>query len=168
MAGGGLSRRPRHRPRPPRRPRRPSTRYRGAPAHRGAAHALLPSEFADAQWTSIVERLDGDLASGKRLRAVKLANGDEPDFIFRPEDPMTESGLLYLPVRELAARIRSRRLSPVALTELSLSRLETLGPKLNAVVTVMRESALREAHAAEAEIARAVVCAARCTASRTA
>jgi aspartyl-tRNA(Asn)/glutamyl-tRNA(Gln) amidotransferase subunit A len=67
---------------------------------------------------------------------------------------MLDSGTLYLPVRELAARIKARTLSPVALTELALSRLETLGPKLNAVVTVMRESALREARAAEAEIAR--------------
>ncbi|MEY4374614.1 MAG: hypothetical protein RL760_781, partial [Candidatus Eisenbacteria bacterium] len=67
---------------------------------------------------------------------------------------MLDSGTLYLPVRELAARIKARTLSPVALTELALSRLETLGPRLNAVVTVMRESALREARAAEAEIAR--------------
>ncbi len=67
---------------------------------------------------------------------------------------MLDSGTLYLPVRELAARIKARTLSPVALTELALSRLETLGPKLNAVVTVMRASALAEARAAEAEIAR--------------
>ena len=67
---------------------------------------------------------------------------------------MLDSGTLYLPVRELASRIKARTLSPVALTELALSRLETLGPTLNAVVTVMRTSALAEARAAEAEIAR--------------
>jgi len=70
---------------------------------------------------------------------------------------MLDSGTLYLPVRELARRIKARTLSPVALTELALSRLETLGPRLNAVVTVMRDSALAEARAAEAEIARGKV-----------
>lgn len=67
---------------------------------------------------------------------------------------MLDSGTLYLPVRELARRIKARTLSPVALTELALSRLETLGPQLNAVVTVMRASAIADARAAEAEIAR--------------
>ena len=63
-----------------------------APEHTGPEARLLtevlrtryPDRFTDAQWTSIVGDFDGDLASGKRLRAVKLANGDEPDFIFRP------------------------------------------------------------------------------------
>jgi aspartyl-tRNA(Asn)/glutamyl-tRNA(Gln) amidotransferase subunit A len=41
----------------------------------------------------------------------------------------------------------------VALTEEFLERLETLGPRYNAVVTVTRERALREARLAEAEIA---------------
>ena len=67
---------------------------------------------------------------------------------------MPDSDLMYLPLRELAARVKSRAVSPVKLTEICLSRLETLGPKLNAVVTVMRDSALREARAAEADIAK--------------
>lgn len=67
---------------------------------------------------------------------------------------MADSDLMYLPVRELSARVRSRELSPVKLAEVCLDRLEKLGPKLNAVVTLMRDSALREARAAEAEIRR--------------
>jgi aspartyl-tRNA(Asn)/glutamyl-tRNA(Gln) amidotransferase subunit A len=43
----------------------------------------------------------------------------------------------------------------VALTELFLSRLERIGPSLNAVVTLMRDSATAEARAAEREIAAA-------------
>ena len=65
---------------------------------------------------------------------------------------MSDSDLLFLPLRQLGAKLRSREVSPVALAEASLSRLETLGPKYNAVVTVMRESAIAEAKAAEAEI----------------
>lgn len=67
---------------------------------------------------------------------------------------MADSDLMYLPLRELAARVKSRSVSPVKLTEIALDRLERLGPKLNAVVTVMRDSALREARAAEADIAK--------------
>jgi aspartyl-tRNA(Asn)/glutamyl-tRNA(Gln) amidotransferase subunit A len=60
--------------------------------------------------------------------------------------------ILYASVRELAAQIRAKRLSPVALTEAHLDRLDKLGPKLGAVVTVTRELALKEAGDAEREI----------------
>jgi aspartyl-tRNA(Asn)/glutamyl-tRNA(Gln) amidotransferase subunit A len=61
---------------------------------------------------------------------------------------------LYAPVSELAAQIRARRLSPVELAEAYLQRLETVGKRLNAVAHVMRDTALREARQAEAEIKR--------------
>jgi aspartyl-tRNA(Asn)/glutamyl-tRNA(Gln) amidotransferase subunit A len=60
---------------------------------------------------------------------------------------------VFRPLRELAAAIREQRLSPVALAETFLERLERLGPRYNAVVTVTRERALREARRAEGEIA---------------
>ena len=56
-------------------------------------------------------------------------------------------------VAEAAFLVRSRQLSPVALTEASLARLETTGKSLNAVATLTRERALEEARAAELEIA---------------
>jgi aspartyl-tRNA(Asn)/glutamyl-tRNA(Gln) amidotransferase subunit A len=59
---------------------------------------------------------------------------------------------LYASVRELGAQIRAKRLSPVALTEVYLERIDKLGDKLGAVVTVTRELALQEAKAAEREI----------------
>lgn len=65
---------------------------------------------------------------------------------------MTDDLLLFRPLADLARQIKAGTLSPVALTELSLHRLETRGPRLNAVVTVMREAALRDARAAESEI----------------
>ena len=66
---------------------------------------------------------------------------------------MLNEGFFFLPVRELGTRIRRRQLSPVALAEGFLDRLERIGPRFNAVVTVMRDSALAEARAAEREIA---------------
>src|SRR5881296_1096460 len=65
---------------------------------------------------------------------------------------MLDPGTFFLPVRELGARIRDRRLSPVELTGACLDRLERLGGRYHAVVTLMRASALREARAAEQEI----------------
>jgi aspartyl-tRNA(Asn)/glutamyl-tRNA(Gln) amidotransferase subunit A len=59
---------------------------------------------------------------------------------------------LFASVRDLATEIRARRLSPVALTEAYLERLEKIGPKLGAVVTVTRDRALAEAKVADDEI----------------
>lgn len=59
----------------------------------------------------------------------------------------------FLPVRRLALLVRSRTVSPVTLAETFLERLETLGPKYNAVVTVTRERAMEQARRAEREIA---------------
>jgi aspartyl-tRNA(Asn)/glutamyl-tRNA(Gln) amidotransferase subunit A len=61
--------------------------------------------------------------------------------------------VLFGTVRELSEAIRARRLSPVELAEACLERLEQLGPRLGAVVTITRERALREARAAEQAIA---------------
>jgi aspartyl-tRNA(Asn)/glutamyl-tRNA(Gln) amidotransferase subunit A len=55
-------------------------------------------------------------------------------------------------IRELGADIRAGRVSPVALAEEALHRLDTVGRKLNAVVTLTRERALKQAHRAEEEL----------------
>jgi aspartyl-tRNA(Asn)/glutamyl-tRNA(Gln) amidotransferase subunit A len=60
---------------------------------------------------------------------------------------------VFLPVRELAEAVRARQVSPVALAEAFLDRLERLGRRYNAVVTVTRERALAQARRAESEIA---------------
>lgn len=65
---------------------------------------------------------------------------------------MNDADLMFLPVRALGAKLRAREVTAVALAEASLSRLETLGPKYNAVVTLMKDSALAEAKRADAEL----------------
>jgi aspartyl-tRNA(Asn)/glutamyl-tRNA(Gln) amidotransferase subunit A len=59
---------------------------------------------------------------------------------------------IALPLREIAQHLRTGGLSPVALAEASLDRLERHGPALNCVVTLTRERALAEARRAEAEL----------------
>jgi aspartyl-tRNA(Asn)/glutamyl-tRNA(Gln) amidotransferase subunit A len=60
---------------------------------------------------------------------------------------------VFQTIQQLSERVRARVISPVALAETFLERLETLGPTYNAVVTVTRERALAEARRAEREIA---------------
>ena len=56
-------------------------------------------------------------------------------------------------IRELGADIRAGRVSPVALAESCLQRLDTIGRKLNAVATLTRGRALEQAARAERELA---------------
>lgn len=66
---------------------------------------------------------------------------------------MIDESVLYLPVRHLAERIRTRQLSPVELAESYLARSEQWNPRLNAYVTLTRQPAMEQARAAEKEIA---------------
>jgi aspartyl-tRNA(Asn)/glutamyl-tRNA(Gln) amidotransferase subunit A len=67
---------------------------------------------------------------------------------------MLPDEIFFSPIDELAAQIRARRVSPVELAAGYLERLETVGKRLGAVATVMRESGMREAREAESEIKR--------------
>jgi aspartyl-tRNA(Asn)/glutamyl-tRNA(Gln) amidotransferase subunit A len=63
-----------------------------------------------------------------------------------------DTNLFFMPARKLAERIQAGKLTSVDLTAGYLDRLERFGPRLNAVVTVMREAAMAEARAADKEI----------------
>jgi len=59
--------------------------------------------------------------------------------------------LSKLSLAEASARIRSRSVSPVQLTEACLARIETYNPKLNAFITVLRSQAIAQALELEME-----------------
>ncbi|MCC7487122.1 MAG: amidase [Burkholderiales bacterium] len=63
------------------------------------------------------------------------------------------SDLHFLTIAEAAGLIRSRKLSPVELTQAWLRRIESLDDQINAFITVTGELALEQARRAEAEIA---------------
>jgi aspartyl-tRNA(Asn)/glutamyl-tRNA(Gln) amidotransferase subunit A len=65
---------------------------------------------------------------------------------------MSDTGLAFASIGEVGKLFRSRKLSPVELTKLMLSRIERLNPKLNAYITVTAELALAQARKAEAEL----------------
>lgn len=66
---------------------------------------------------------------------------------------MGAEGLTCLSIAEAGAEIRRRALSPVELVRAHLARIERLDPSLGAYMTLLADSALAAARAAETEIA---------------
>ena len=66
--------------------------------------------------------------------------------------PLSEN-IHYSTISELAPLIRSGEISPVALAESQLARIEALNPRLRAYATVTADMALEQARRAESEIA---------------
>lgn len=64
-------------------PEAPAPPSQDALALAGVLRRRVKAQLTDAQWESIARDFDGDLALGKRLRALGLANGDEPDITFK-------------------------------------------------------------------------------------
>jgi aspartyl-tRNA(Asn)/glutamyl-tRNA(Gln) amidotransferase subunit A len=67
---------------------------------------------------------------------------------------MAAQELAYTPIAELAKRLQRKEISPLELTESTLSRIEVLNPRLNAYYTVFRDEVLAAARQAETEIQR--------------
>jgi len=73
--------------------------------------------------------------------------------IFPQQKPQGLS-LTKLTLSEASELVRSKKISPVELTQACLSRIEQINPKLNAFVTVTADSALAQARQAEVDIQR--------------
>jgi Asp-tRNA(Asn)/Glu-tRNA(Gln) amidotransferase A subunit family amidase len=67
-----------------------------------------------------------------------------------PTDP---DDIAFLPAHRLSAMIKARKITSTRLTEIYLARLKKLDPTLLCAVTILEDSAKREAAAADAEIA---------------
>ena len=65
---------------------------------------------------------------------------------------VSNSDLNFLSAREMAEKVRRRKLSPVELVRAHLERIEKVNPRINAFVQVDGERALAEARAAEERI----------------
>ena len=63
-------------------------------------------------------------------------------------------GWQYGTASEVAQAIRSRQVSSSEITRLALDRIAQFNPKLNAVVTVVAESAIKRAKEADAALAK--------------
>ena len=70
-----------------------------------------------------------------------------------PKLPEGDEDIAFAPVTHLSAWIKSRQITSERLTGIYLKRLETFDPKLKCVITLTREHALKQAQAADQEIA---------------
>lgn len=70
-----------------------------------------------------------------------------------PDVPAKDEDIAFAPVTLLSAWIKSRKITSERLTNIYLKRLETFDPQLHCVITLTREHALKQARAADAEIA---------------
>ncbi|MHB8078152.1 MAG: amidase family protein [Candidatus Krumholzibacteriia bacterium] len=141
-----------------------------------AAEKVAGISFTDAERDLMLQGLDEALDSYEKLRAVPLDNAVPPAFGFQPsrggEAPPPAAGpsrwsrvaapavpadleeLAFRPVTELAALLRARRVTSLALTEMYLARLKRCDPALHCVITLTEERALAQARAADAELVR--------------
>ncbi len=67
--------------------------------------------------------------------------------------PSSDDAIAFAPVTQLSRWIESRRLTSERLTNIYLSRIERLDPKIRSIITLTRDHALTRAKAADAEIA---------------
>src|SRR5947209_4823320 len=67
--------------------------------------------------------------------------------------PSSDDDIAFAPVTQLSRWIESRQLTSERLTNIYLSRIERLDPKIRSVITLTRDHALARAKSADAEIA---------------
>src|SRR6267142_607449 len=67
--------------------------------------------------------------------------------------PSSDDAIAYAPVTQLSRWIESRKLTSERLTNIYLSRIERLGGKIRAIITLTKDRALARARQADIEIA---------------
>src|SRR5258706_14243120 len=93
--------------------------------------------------------VQGFMQSSSRRRFLAAGLGAAASGRMAPAD--SSGDLAALTLKQASERIRSRKVSPVELTEACLARIQTYNSKTNAWITVMRESARVHAKTLESE-----------------
>ena len=141
-----------------------------------SAEKIIGLEFTQAKRDSMLDDLFDQLKNYENLRKVFLPNSIPPAILFNPipagfqfekaKKPfkMSPPGKVVMPknledlafyaVRQLAELIRTRKVTSEQLTRMYLDRLKRYGPKLECVITLTEDLALKRAKGADAEIAK--------------
>lgn len=139
------------------------------------AAAVAGLSFPSARLDAILERVNQNLADYLKLRQTQLENSVAPALYFNPITPGTKidrtkrpfqlsapppvvrprnlEETAFWPVSHLAELIRGRQATSVELTEMYLDRLKRFNARLNCVVTLTEDLAMRQARQADREIA---------------
>ncbi len=142
-----------------------------------AAAAIAAVKLTAEQKTQVLDGLKQQRDSVLVIRSMEIPNSVAPAFVFDPVPPgmkletakkpmrmskapdvkglagSGEETLAFASVRELAELVKARKVSSVALTKMYLARLKKYDPRLHFVITLTEDRALKQAAAADAEIA---------------
>jgi Asp-tRNA(Asn)/Glu-tRNA(Gln) amidotransferase A subunit family amidase len=131
--------------------------------------------FTDAELDAMIDRVQANLPLLAGVHALDLENDVAPPVYFSPvlpgmpidrssrplrrstprrmPRPASSDELAFLPVTDLAELIRTKRVTALELTRLYLDRLKRYGARLQCVVTLTEDRAVRQAEQADKEIA---------------
>jgi Asp-tRNA(Asn)/Glu-tRNA(Gln) amidotransferase A subunit family amidase len=139
--------------------------------------------FSAEQKKMMLDGLNEHRGSYEAIRALKLPNSVPPAYVFHPQPPAGAKrpsiqvsirsehpndkrapeptislpdrieDLAFVSVTELAALLRDRKVTSLALTQMYLARLKRYDPKLHFVISLTEDRALAQAKVADAEIA---------------
>ena len=140
-----------------------------------SAAAVAGQTFTDQQLDQMLEVVNQHLAEYDVLHQIELDNSVSPPFYFSPivpgmkvdrvkrpfqtsareqvTRPRNLEDVAFLPVTKLAELVRSRQVRSVELTEMYIARIKRYNPRLLCVVTLTEDLAMRQARAADQEIA---------------
>ncbi|KAB2878919.1 amidase [bacterium] len=140
-----------------------------------SAEKIIGLEFSDAKRDSMIDGLQEQLGNYQNMRKVPLANNVLPSILFNPIPSgfkfesekkafkQSKTGAVVLPanlddlafysVSDLAYLIKNRKVSSEQLTKMYIDRLKKYGPKLECVISITEELALKQAKLADEEIA---------------
>ena len=138
------------------------------------ASKLVGLEFTDSEKDSMLEELEDHLSNYFKIREISIDNSIPPSLLFNPipvgkklnhdykdivlsnpvntEVPVDIEKMAYYSVRDLGELLKNRKITSTQLTKMYLDRLKKYGPKLECVVTLTEELALKQANKADKEI----------------
>ncbi|KPJ89939.1 MAG: amidase [Gemmatimonas sp. SG8_17] len=140
------------------------------------AETVFGLRFEEDERELMLEGLNRNLRRLEQIRELDISNTVAPAILFEPvlpgrqpasgagtfrmsrqpqiERPANLEQVAFWPVTHLAELVRARRVTAVELTRMYLDRLKRHGPRLECVVTLTEELALKQANRADAEIRR--------------
>lgn len=139
------------------------------------AEQVAGLEFTDDEREMMLRGLNRNLQAYEALREYQIPNSVAPAVVFDPQLPGREyptedlpfrmtrergvhrpadlEQVAFWPVTRLSELIRTRQVTSMELTQMYLGRLREHGPKLEAVITLTEELAMRQARRADEDLA---------------
>lgn len=140
-----------------------------------SAEKIIGLKFTAKERKLMRDNLERNLQNYQSLRKISLPNHVSPSLQFNPvvsgkdlekeqkcsisvfssdiQVPENFDELAFYPVTALASLIRARTITSTQLTKLYLKRLKKYGPRLECVITLTEELAMKQAERADREIA---------------